>query len=374
MCAALLGYLFVRLVGVAMLAVYGARRHVDVVRRLGSLWDAGWYARILVDGYGPADRLHGLRVIPYSRRAFFPLLPWLGAAVHDLSPLGPGTAMVVVSSLSGIAAAWGSYALARLLYGHQVGVVTAMLWGMLPLAVLENTAYTEALFTALCVWTLYAVQTGRWLLAGVLCLSAGLVRPSALALVSAVWLAATLRLWALTRERPVRVVRWSAPLAAAALAPLGWLGFVTYVAYADHAWDAYFTIQRAWGSSFDGGLGTLHWYGRFFLSGADRPLPYAVAAFSTLVYLLLFFVSVMHRQPPALLMFSGALLVLDLGNASPFPPLARFLMPAIPLLLPPAVGLVRLRSRSTRYGVLAFGVALSGVYGIHVAFLAGAPL
>ena len=371
---ALLGYCAVRALGLLVLLAVGKRQHRPVLHRLGSLWDAGWYVRIIEHGYGSANGLIGSHGIPYSARAFFPLFAWLAEAVRAVLPVTPGTALVLVASLSGLGAAWGAYAVAGMCHGHRAGVVAAVLWGVLPLAVLENTAYSEALFSCLAIWTLYAVLSRRWLLAGLLCVLAGLSRPSAMALTAAVCAAAALELYRGLRGRGS--VRWWRPLAAALLAPLGWVGYILYVGWAEHSWGAYFRIQRAWGSTFDGGAGTVKWFDHVFLShraAEGIPLAYSVMALTVFGYLLLFAIALAHRQPLVLLVFSAGLLVIDLGNASLYPPLARFLMPALPLLFPLAVSLSRLRSRVTLLLVLTASALVSGLYGAFVVFYGGAP-
>ncbi|MFC1441075.1 hypothetical protein ABUW04_22690 [Streptacidiphilus sp. N1-10] len=371
---ALLGYCAVRVLGVLMLLGVGSSRHRPVLHRLGTLWDAGWYVRIVEHGYGSTNGLVGSHGIAYSTRAFLPLFPWLAEAVRAVLPVAPGTALVLVASLSGIGAAWGAYAVAARCHGHRAGVVAAVLWGVLPLAVLENTAYSEALFSCLAVWTLYAVLDRRWLTAGLLCLLAGLSRPSAMALTAAVAAAAAVELYRCLRGRGS--VRWWRPLTAAVLAPLGWVGYILYVGRVEHSWGAYFRIQRAWGSSFDGGAATVKWFEQVFLShraATGIPLAYAVMALTVFAYLLLFAIAVLQRQPLVLLVFSAGLLAIDLGNGSPYPPLARFLMPAIPLLFPLAASLSRLRSRATLLVVLAAAALVSGLYGAFVVFYGGAP-
>ncbi|MHA6763051.1 glycosyltransferase family 39 protein [Streptacidiphilus sp. PAMC 29251] len=371
---ALVGYVLVRLAGLLLAFWYGSTHDKQTLVRLGTFWDAGWYVRIVQTGYSVGDGFIGMHNIPYSPRAFFPLFPWLADAVRWVLPVSPGTALALVSSAASLAAAWGIHAVGRFCYGRRVGVIAAVLWGVLPLAVLENTAYSEALFTALAAWTLYAVLTRRWLTAGVLCLLAGLSRPSAMALTAAVGLAALLELVACLRGRGSG--HWLRPLVAGLLSPLGWAGYMLWTGWVLGSWGAYFHIQQAWASSFDGGGTSLHWFedllfGSRAVSGI--PLSDAVMALTLACYLVLFALTLVHRQPLPLLVFSAALLVIDLGNASPAPPFARFLLPAFPLLLPLAVSLGRLRSRGSLAVVLGSATLLSGLYGVFVLFIGGAP-
>jgi hypothetical protein len=41
--------------------------------------------------------------------------------------------------------------------------VLTLLWGVLPVAIVQWMGYTEPLFTTLAAWALYGVLTGRWL-------------------------------------------------------------------------------------------------------------------------------------------------------------------------------------------------------------------
>lgn len=66
--------------------------------------------------------------------------------------------------------------------------------GVYPTAFVQSMAYTETLFTALAAWALYAVLRGRWIVAGALCVLAGLTRPTAAALIAALAITAAVTL------------------------------------------------------------------------------------------------------------------------------------------------------------------------------------
>ena len=86
--------------------------------------------------------------------------------------------------------------------------------------------------------------------AGLLALLAGLTRPTALAVIPVVMLAALI---AVVRGRD----RSWRPWAAMVLAPLGWLGYLGWVAQRTGRLDGWFWIQdEGWGSRFDGGAYT----------------------------------------------------------------------------------------------------------------------
>src|SRR5690606_36045782 len=153
----------------------------------------------------------------------FPLYPGLIALLDPVLPGGPQAAGLAISWLAGPAAAWGLFAIGAHLRDRRTGVLLVALWAVLPHAVVQSMLYTETLFTALAAWSLYALLRRRWLTSGALCLAAGLLRPTAGALVLAVGLAALAAVW---RRRD----GWR-PWVAGLIAPLGLLGYLGWVAH-----------------------------------------------------------------------------------------------------------------------------------------------
>ncbi|WP_405012950.1 glycosyltransferase family 39 protein [Kitasatospora sp. NBC_01539] len=357
---ALLGFAAVRALGVLTVVVWGARRDRPGLARLATLWDAHWYTGIAAHGYGgtvPVQGPYGL----YEPYAFFPTYPALIGAVHAVLPVGPAPAALAVAWTASLAAAWGVYAVAARLYGHRVGVIAAVLWGVTPYAVVESAAYSEPLFTAFAAWSLHAAITRRWVWAGVICTLAGLTRPTGVALAAAVSAAA---LWELARGRGN--LRTALGML---IAPLGFAGFLAWVGTVKGRWDAYFRVQDAWRSHFDFGRTTYESL-RGLLTDADTVwLTDIVVAAVLAGSVVLLAVSVIQRQPPALLLFSAAMLVLALGDAAYFNSRARFLLPAFALLFPVANGLVRVRSRATLMVLLGSMALASAAYGGFVVFV-----
>ncbi|MDN3022052.1 glycosyltransferase family 39 protein [Streptomyces sp. S.PB5] len=185
---ALLGYAAVRALGLLTLALWSAARDKSAYTLLTARWDSLWYTRVAELGYGYEVRLPNGDV--HSNLAFFPLLPWLERGIAAVSPLSYADAGFAVSLVASLAAAWGIFAVADHVYGRRAGVCAVLVWAVLPVGVVQSMAYSESLFTALAAWSLYAVLTGRWVLAGTLASLAGLTRPVGLAVVAAVWAAA----------------------------------------------------------------------------------------------------------------------------------------------------------------------------------------
>ncbi|OIV36571.1 hypothetical protein BIV57_15560 [Mangrovactinospora gilvigrisea] len=378
---ALTTYLALRFFGIAVLAAWAHLKGAPAAGQLlGGDWDSVWYRGIAAHGYAhaiPPPDHHGRRD---CNLAFFPLLPLGMKLLTGLTGLPLGVSGVVLAMLGGLVAAWALYLIGRLLHGPRTGLVLVVLWASLPMAVVENMAYTEAPFTALAAWSLYAVLRGRRLTAGALSLLAGLTRPTGAAIAAAVVVAAGT---ALVRERGRdrgrprgqgpdgerpgsngrRAARTWRIVAAAALAPLGWLGYLAWVGVRLGSPGGYFAVQRAYGSTWDGGRGALHAAKMVLIT--SKPLMYYVVTLVLVAAAALFVVCVLRRQPLPLLVYSGVLLLITYGGAGFYTSKARFLIPAFPLLLPVARALARMRT-STAAAMLVPLVLGSAWFGGHL--------
>jgi hypothetical protein len=338
----------VRLLGLVVLAGTAAHEgrsaHARLVR-----WDSQWYAGIARSGYGHTV-LHpdGRHLSDY---AFFPLYPLLERVVAALTGLAYVDAGLVVSWLATVVAAAGIYAVGARVHGVRAGVVLAVLWAALPVGIVTSMAYSEALFTALAAWALYACLGRRWLLAGLLAALAGLTRPVGAAVVAAVVVTAVVQL---LRERDAR------PPAGALLAPLGLLGYVGWVGLRVGEPTGYFRVARGWGNGFDGGRAFASWTAGL-LGGPRWPLG-VLLVLGVAVLLGLLVLAVRDGQPLPLLVFAGVLLVLALTTSGYFGSKPRYLLPAFPLLLPVALRLSQV-SRCTAVTVLGVLAAGSAAYG-----------
>ncbi|MEH0552895.1 MULTISPECIES: mannosyltransferase family protein [unclassified Streptomyces] len=398
---ALLGYAAVRALGLLALVLWSAARDKSAYTLLTARWDALWYTRVAELGYGYEVRLPNGDV--HSNLAFFPLLPWLERLLHATTPLSYAGAGFAVSSVASLAAAWGIFAVADHVYGRRAGICAVLVWAVLPVGIVQSMAYSESLFTALAAWSLYAVLTGRWVTAGVLASLSGLTRPVGLAVVAAVWAAASA---SLIRERrapgtgPFVRTRGTAldpgahdpghasrPPAEPAsgrgvtahgprvdaralgmlLAPLGAAGYVLWVGHRTGRGPlGYLDVQAGWRNGFDGGYAFARFVGDKFTA-----FPSALAGVGLIVgvalLLRLYVVCVRQRQPLPLLVYGGVVLALALCASSYFGSKPRLLLPAFPLLLPPAGALARLRtSRSTLVvGCLAVASAVYGAWWLN---------
>ncbi|MEU1406339.1 hypothetical protein ABZ471_28925 [Streptomyces sp. NPDC005728] len=397
---ALLGYAAVRALGLVALAVWSAARGKSAYTLLTARWDSLWYTRVAELGYGYQVRLPNGDV--HSNLAFFPLLPWLERLLHALTPLSYADAGFVVALLASLTAACGIFAVAEWVYGPRVGVCVVLVWAVLPVGIVQSMAYSESLFTALAAWSLYAVLTGRWVSAGALAALAGLTRPVGLAVVAAVWVAGML---SFVRDRSARRAHSAhngehahSPLTGArssptdtrssvmgardttrapalttsasvwrralgmALAPLGAAGYVLWVGHRTGKGPlGYLDVQAGWRNGFDGGYAFAR-----FVADKFTSFPSALAGAGLIVgvalLIWLYVTGVRQRQPVALLVYTGVVLTLALCASSYFGSKPRLLMPAFPVLFPPARALAGLRA--SRAVLVTAGVAVAtAVYG-----------
>ncbi|MEU9474546.1 hypothetical protein [Streptomyces sp. NPDC048191] len=360
-------FLGVRLTGVAVLALFAhvAGRHPLAL--LARSWDSVWYLTIAAHGYG--HDLPSGDPEPHSDLAFFPLYPALLRAVTALTPFGGGTAGLLISWTAAAVAAAGIHAVGSWLHGRATGIALVLLWGLLPHAVVLSMAYTEPVLAAFAAWSLYALLAGNWLWAGALAALAGLSRPNGFAVAAAVLVTAGAEVW--RRRGRVSHRLWTG----AALAPLGWTAYVLWVGgRKGDLLGGYFEVQRLWGSTFDFGRGSAGFLRAMLLHGSRFVFPMAlvlVVAAAVLYALLL-----LDRAPLPLLVHSGALLLIALGGSGFFESKPRFLLPAFPLLLPLARGLVHTaKTRPWHATVLVAALAgLSYLYGAYLVVYAQAPL
>ncbi len=350
----------VRLAGIAAIVLANHLSGRPALRSLAHSWDSRWYLHIAEFGYG--TRAHVLASTGAVQRdwAFFPLYPGLIRALSTVLPLSPGAAALLIAWSAAGVAAYGIYAIGRLLYGRAVATALVGLWACLPHSVVLGIAYTEPLLTALAAWSLYAVLRDRWLWAGVLAALAGLSRPTGFAVAGAVCAAAG---WEIAgrRGRVPSGLWWGA-----VIAPLGWVGFVLWVG--DRTGDllgGYFTVQRAWDSRFDFGAGSLHFLKSLLLHGGRIVYPLALVVVATAV--VLFCLLCADRAPLPLVVYAGILLLITICGSGPYASKPRFLVPAFPLLLPLALACgrswrVRPRNVLLPGGALALTSVAYGTY------------
>ncbi|WP_232344164.1 glycosyltransferase family 39 protein [Actinoplanes awajinensis] len=329
-------------------------------------WDGRWYIKIAGQGLGGPVGAVDAEGVPYALRlAFFPLYPWLARPLTFVPFISPVVACLIVSFVSAVAAAWGLYAIGRHLHGHRTGIMLAAAWAVVPTAMTQNGAFTESLFTALAAWALYAVLKERWLIAGVIAGVSGLSRPTAVALIGTVGLAALVA--AISRKGGWR------PYAAMVLAPAGLVAYFVFASARLGGFSEYVEIHNnTFGARWDYGENTWNMVRDILLGvdgdNADKPIRVLslliLAGFVLLLGLLVF------RAPWQLTVYALAMLIMAIGSRTHMSMMGRHLLPAFPVLLVPAVLMARLSNRDLGI-VLGLLALLSGWYGGWLPFISG---
>jgi hypothetical protein len=326
-------YLAVRVVGVVVLAIMAAHHNLPLLDRL-TAWDGQWYSDLADHGYGGiTDRTdaHG-QVLSHAPWAFFPLYPAFTALVSGLPGVSIVAAALIVSLLSGVAAACALVRIGRRFYPHRpVGLILVALWAGAPMAITLSMAYTEAMFVAFAAWALVGVLEQRWWLAQWCSVFAGLTRSTASVLIAVVVVAAGVAVYRGGRGR------WPA-LACALVAPAGLLGFWAAVATQTGSPTGWWDLERqGWNTRFDFGVDA----GKYIVQtlSSDKSVMQTITVLIVLAAVALAVVAVTTRLPWPLAVYGIGVVVLAVGTAGLPWEKARFVLPAVTLLIPVALGL-----------------------------------
>ncbi len=357
-------FLGIRELGLLVLTWMAARNSNSVSEALRS-WDGQWFLAIADGGYAGVPA--GL-VDAFGRRsaetplAFFPGYPtvvrWF-ASIDGGGGIGLVTSAFTVTIVSGVVCAYALARIGRHIRGGspRTGLILVALFAASPMSIVLSMAYSEAMFCALAAWTLVGVLEKRWVLAGVCCTAAGLVRSTGAALVLALGLAVIV---AISKRRDGL---W--PWLGGMIAPLGLLGYLVWVGTRTGEWDGWFALQqRGWGTGFDGGAATV----RFSLDAlADgRSVLEVVTVALIVVAVVLLVIGIVRKVEWPLLVYSAGVLAMDLASNGLMNSKARLMVPAFTLLIPVALALAKRRPATIVLTLSALAVASSwfGAYAL----------
>jgi 4-amino-4-deoxy-L-arabinose transferase-like glycosyltransferase len=172
-------------------------------------WDAPHYTDIAVFGYmadDPGNLVHPgyAQVYPGDLDlyiVFFPLFPWLIAAVNAVID-APAVAAFIVATAASFFVAPILYRLVSADLGRRIGRLSALFLLVFPTAYFLHIGYTEALFLALAFGSMWLARTGRWWAAGIAGGLAALTRANGLILIPALAVEALLQWREDRRVRP----------------------------------------------------------------------------------------------------------------------------------------------------------------------------
>ncbi|GAA4668433.1 hypothetical protein [Gordonia humi] len=353
---AVAAYLAVRLVGVCVLAVFAIVHHVPLDALL-TRWDGKWMLDIARYGYDgvPTSGTDAQGVhTDTTAYAFFPGYPLLVGALAALPLISPFGAGIVLNVVFGAVGAVGVARLGSLCArqmrpdaseatARNTGLMLVVLFAATPMSVVLSMTYTEAMFCALAAWALVGVLEHRWILAGLSACAVGLVRPTGIAVIVVVMLAA-----ALTRHNGSRA--WIGGV----LAPLGYVAYMCVVWARTGSPSGWFHIQtQGWDTSFDGGKAV----GEFvFTSLTDSSDAVSVLASLVIIAAVVLLVwSAIDRVPWPVLAYAALVYASVLLSSGLMPSRPRLLLPAFVVLLPVAIRL----ARSSRPAAISAAVAVA---------------
>jgi len=285
-----------------------------------TVWDSTWYLSIAQGGY-VTHVPPGSGNAAQSNLGFFPLVPLLTRATHEVTRLGFPVSGLITTFVLGLAAAVAVWWMLRDLFGPTGADRGTALVLFSPGALVLSLVYSEAATIVLVSCVLMALRRERWVVAGLCAAAATTADPVATAVVVPCLVAAVLAIRA-RRE-------WRA-LWAPALAPLGIAAFFCYLWAHTGTPLAYFNAQRAgWqgGTFFHGIPGSFaqlfaHWF-------ADPD--YAVKAVSAVVAVGL--LAIFFRARPPATWVGYVVAVLAFGAISPVIGVTpRLVLRAFPLL------------------------------------------
>jgi len=352
-------FLAVRAIGLVVLWIMAWVRGTEPIEELNS-YDGVWLVDIAENGYVGLDPdTHADAFGNFTLETPYGFFPGYPAAVSIVRLLGfdKVTAGLVVSLIAGVATAYALVRLAELVPGgnRRVGLIFVALSASAPMAVALSMTYTEALFCAFAAWALVHLLLERWIAAAVCCMVVGLVRPTALAVIAALLVAAGGAVWRGSDQ-------WRRALTAAVLAPVGLVGYFVYVAVQTGSRDGWFGVQeRGWGWTFDFGVGALEEIGSILTT--DPRLFDAVQVGTIFMYLTMLAVSVHQRMPWPLVVYAAGVMAMTLAGSGPITTTrARYLIPAFVVFLPAAFGLEK-RRIATAWAVLVSAALVSAWFG-----------
>ena len=320
----------------------------DVLAR----WDGGWYLLIAREGY-PSFVPSGTGVAAQSSIAFFPGYPLLIRTLSAPFRLSPVLVGCAVSLIAGLIATVGLWHLAARLSDDATADRTVVLFAFMPSAFVMSMVYADGLFVCLAVLCLLALLDGRWVAAGTAAAAAGLVRPTALALVIAC-------LWAAVAA--IRIGGSWRALLAPAIAPWGTLLYLAYSWLHTGEALAYFQVQsRGWGNRIDMGGANIRAALRHL---GEARLTFFVAVLAVVVGGLGvgFWLLLRWRVPGFVVAYVAVVMGLPILATNPVS-IPRFLLAAFPLLIPLAS---RISPRSFPTVAAASGVLMGTLF-----FMAG---
>jgi hypothetical protein len=317
-------YLVSRAVTWATLAVTTLFTHKSILREVDR-WDSRWFLRAAVQGW-PRHLPFQAGHVGGSTIAFFPLFPLSIRWLSDLPGLTPLAAGIVVTSVSGMTAMIGVWALVRHYADRPSADRATLLVALFPGSFVLSMVYSEGFALTFLAFGILALLQRRWLLAGLLGLLASATTPVALAFeVSCLWCA----------YREVADHRNWRAVVAPILAPLGFVGYQVWIWQHTGNLNAWRLTERGGWKSYPSLVYALHTVTVFVRDPIATNMTDNLLFVCTVLVVVAAVVAIRSSMPTPMLLYGLSAAALGMVSA-PIGLRPRFVFLAFPLIV--AVG------------------------------------
>lgn len=289
-------------------------------------WDSVWYLRASGLGY-PAHLPMRHGHVLASTVAFFPGLPLLIRGLSGLTGMSQFSAGTAISSITGLTATIGVWALVREYAGGRTASRATILFAFFPGSFVFSMIYSEGLVITGAAFGLLALMRRKWITAGLLGLIATAAAPIGLAfVVCCAWAA----LGAIRRDR-----NWRA-LAAPILAPLGTLAYLAWLWRHTGVGSAFSQTERGGWKSYLSIAYPFRIIGGYLSHPLTSNANHTMVFFGIVVVVAAAAIGLRDRQPSLVLLYGATVGGLAILTA-PVGPRPRIILDAFPLILAVAV-------------------------------------
>lgn len=181
-------------------------------------WDGFWYGLIAERGY-----------IHSATTAFWPLYPWTMRFTGNLLVIPYETAGYLLSNVAFLLALVVLYRFVATEWGHEAARRSTLLLAFFPTAFFYTAVYSESFFLLFCVLAFYWARSGRWWLAGLAALLAGLTRNVGVLLIVPLGIMFLRQFGPAIRRQWHDPRAWPAQTLALGLIPLGPVLYMVYL-------------------------------------------------------------------------------------------------------------------------------------------------
>jgi Gpi18-like mannosyltransferase len=314
------------------------------ITELFNRWDAPHYIDIAKDWYVSDPSLDA-----YNFIAFFPLYPIL-IRMFALNLNYINLSALIVANVCSVIVFLYLYKLAKLEFNEGIAVKAVLFLSIFPTAYFFSAPYTESLFFALTIASIYYARLGKWSFAGTLSIFATLTRIYGLILVPALIIEYYHQKGWKPKKTDFKLI-WTT---------LASVGFLIYLAINKHVTGAFFTFmeiqRRHWYNTFDPLLGLSRAYGWANSNNYPDNVVIGIAPIAFAIFgLIMVGISVWKRLRPVYITYMFFTWVLAVST-SMWISVPRYIMAMFPMFM--LFGLLSTKRKIVALTIIIVSVAL----------------